>query len=79
MSKNAVNPPAASAALPVARPSQCVRPGLVEVHVRVEPAREHVQAGRVDLPRRAARELRLDGGDQAVGHADVGRAHAARR
>ena len=30
MSKNAVKPPAASAAVPVSRPSQCVRPGSLK-------------------------------------------------
>ena len=66
MSKNAVNPPAASAARAgrEALPVRAAR--LVEVHVRVEAAGEDVQPGRVDLLARR-RQLRLDRGDRAVG------------
>ncbi len=42
-----------SARVPVAIPSQSVRPGLVEVHVGVDPAGEEVQPPRVDLLRPA--------------------------
>ena len=48
-----------------------VRPaGLVEVHVRVQPAGEDVQPGRVDLVPRPG-QLGLDRRDHAVGDADV--------
>ena len=40
--------------------------GLVEVHVRVQPAGQDEQAARVELLARAG-QLRLDGRDQAVG------------
>ena len=85
MSKNAVNPPrgqrraAGRQALPV-RPA-----GLVEVHVRIEPAGEHVQAG---ARRSRARRPRGSGSTAAIApsttptsaldHA-VGRAPPSRR
>ena len=78
MSKNAVKPPAASAAR-AGREAFPVGPaGLVEVHVRVQAAGQDVQAAGVELLATAARELGLDGGDRAVEHADV-RGHRSGR
>ena len=77
MSKYALKPPAASAALPVLMPFPVRAAGLVEVHVRVQPAREDVQADRVDHAR--AVELRRDLRDHAVAHPDVGAHDAAGR
>ena len=65
MSRYAVTPPAASAALPVAKPSQSRAARLVEVHVRVEAAGEHVQPAAFDLEPRPALELPPHRGDHA--------------
>ncbi len=62
MSKYALKPPAASAALPVRMPFPVRAAGLVEVHVRVQAAGEDVQAARVDL----ARAVRSSGATSAI-------------
>ena len=79
MSTAQVKPPAASARVPLAKPSQSARPGIVEVHVRVDQAGQHVQPGRVDHLPRAVAQLAAgrDVRDHAVGddHVDVPAAH----
>ena len=78
MSKNAVKPPAASAALPVSRPSQWVRPGSLKCTCGSRPPGSTCRPTGVELLATAARELGLDGGDRAVEHADV-RGHRSGR
>ena len=78
MSKKQVPPPAAKAAVPVANPSQSVRPGSLQMHVRIDNAREDMQSGRVELGPCASHELRPDRGDPAVEDPDVGPCNTVR-
>jgi hypothetical protein len=79
-SKTVVTPPWAAATDWVKKSFAVERPEKVvlDVHVRLDPAREDEQAGRVDGPRRgAARDT--DDRDPAVLDRDVGPADAGRR
>ena len=72
MSKNAVKPPAASAALPVSSPSQCVRPGSLKCTCGSSPP-GNTCSPRASSSSRAPSSSGLDRRDHAVDHADVGR------
>ena len=70
-----MTPPAAAARVALAKPSHCVRPGLVDVHVRVDQARQqdHVVVQLDHLGGGQPGVERLDRDDPAAGHADAAR------
>ena len=76
ISNTAVTPPSTAAREPVSRSSFHSRPGLAEVDLGVDDARQDGQARGVEhLAGRGLRQV-ADGGDLAAAHADVGQAAA---
>ena len=77
MSKNAVKPPAASAALPVVSPSQCVRPGSLKCTCGSSPPGRTCRP-RASISSRAPSSSGATAAISAVGDADVARRRRGR-
>ena len=78
ISNTAVTPPSTAAREPDSRSSLCVEPGLAEMHLRVDHARQDVEARAVDRPPGGGARQVAERRDPAARDPDVARASGRR-